>query len=177
VAPRRRRYRRKPLRRLPAGQQAGLRQPERTSHARLSTGQDIPCGRRDVVESTPPNAGISGGAKRRPLHAGVSFFSSGKPLRCQLFPWILKRLQECIRERRYVATLHTEEEMNNDELSILDVERVILTGEIIERQRDKETGEWKYLVRGPTLEGTDAVVVTKLSPTGKMVILTVFADE
>ena len=94
-----------------------------------------------------------------------------------MFPRILKRLQECIRERRYVATLHAEEEMNNDELSIFDVDRVILTGEIIERQRDKETGEWKYLVRGPTLEGTDAVVVTKPSPTGKMVILIVFADE
>lgn len=90
---------------------------------------------------------------------------------------MLKRLRECIRERRYVATLHAEEEMNNDELSIFDVERVILTGEIMERQKDKETGEWKYLVRGLTLEETDAVVVTKLSPTGKMVILTVFIDE
>jgi hypothetical protein len=67
--------------------------------------------------------------------------------------------------------------MNNDGLSIFDVERVILTGEIVERQKDKETGEWKYLVRGLTLERMDAVVVTKLSPTGKMVILTVFIDE
>ena len=67
--------------------------------------------------------------------------------------------------------------MNNDGLSIFDVERVILTGEIIERQKDRETGEWKYLVRGLTLEETDAVVVTKLSPTGKIVILTVFIDE
>ena len=94
-----------------------------------------------------------------------------------MLPQILKRLRKCIRERRYVATLHAEEEMNNDGLSIFDVERVILTGEIVERQKDKETGEWKYLVRGLTLERMDAVVVTKLSPTGKMVILTVFIDE
>lgn len=94
-----------------------------------------------------------------------------------MLPQILKRLRECIRERRYVATLHAEEEMNNDELSIFDVERVILTGEIVERQKDKETGEWKYLVRGLTLEEMDAVVATKLGPTGKMVILTVFVDE
>ena len=67
--------------------------------------------------------------------------------------------------------------MNNDGLSIFDVERVILTGEIVERQKDRETGEWKYLVRGLTLEETNAMAVTKLSPTGKMVILTVFIDE
>ncbi len=94
-----------------------------------------------------------------------------------MLPQILKRLRECIRERRYVATLHAEEEMNNDGLSIFDVERVILTGEIVERQKDRETGEWKYLVRGLTLEETNAMAVTKLSPTGKMVILTVFIDE
>ena len=94
-----------------------------------------------------------------------------------MLPQILQRLRECIRERRYVATLHAEEEMNNDGLSIFDVEQVILTGEIVERQKDKETGKWKYLVRGLTLEESDAVVVTKLGPTGKMVILTVFLDE
>ncbi len=67
--------------------------------------------------------------------------------------------------------------MNNDNLSIFDVERVILTGEIVERQKDKETGEWKYLIRGLTLQETEAVVVSKLSPTGKMVLLTVFFYE
>ena len=104
-------------------------------------------------------------------------FEQCKPLRCRLLPQILKRLRECIRERRYVATLHAEEEMNNDELSIFDVERVILTGEIVERQKDKETGEWKYLVRGLTLEEMDAVVVPNLGPTSKLVILTVLVDE
>jgi hypothetical protein len=59
--------------------------------------------------------------------------------------------------------------MNNDELSIFDVERVILTGEIAERQKDKQTGEWKYLVRGQTENGRNTAIVTKLSPTGKMV--------
>lgn len=45
-------------------------------------------------------------------------------------------------------TIHAEEEMDEDSLSIFDVERAILTGDIIERQKDRETGEWKYLVRG-----------------------------
>ena len=111
-----------------------------------------------------------------PAEAWALAFEQWYPLRCRLLPQILKRLRDCIRERRYVATLHAEEEMNNDELSIFDVERVILTGEIMERQKDKETGEWKYLVRGLTLEEMEAVGVTKLSPTGKMVI-TVFINE
>ncbi len=33
--------------------------------------------------------------------------------------------------------------MSNDELTIFDVERGILTGEIVERQKDVQTGEWK----------------------------------
>jgi len=74
-------------------------------------------------------------------------------------------------------TIHAEEEMDDEGLSIFDVERAILTGDIIERQKDRETGEWKYLVRGQTIEGVSIVVVTKLSPTGKMVIITVFSEE
>lgn len=37
--------------------------------------------------------------------------------------------------------------------------------------------EWKYLIRGASLDGRRAVVVTKMSPTGKMLIITVFDDE
>jgi len=40
-------------------------------------------------------------------------------------------------------TIHAEEEMDEDGLSIFDVERAILTGDIIERQKDRETEEWK----------------------------------
>jgi hypothetical protein len=43
---------------------------------------------------------------------------------------ILKQIQAKIRNRQYVMTLHAEEEMDDDELSIFDIERCILTGEI-----------------------------------------------
>jgi hypothetical protein len=71
-------------------------------------------------------------------------------------------------------TLHAEEEMSDDELTIFDVERGILTGEIVERQKEAETGEWKYLVKGQTVAGGEIVVVTKISLTGKLVIITVY---
>ena len=43
-------------------------------------------------------------------------------------------------------TLHAEEEMNNDDFTIYDVESAILTGKIVERQRDRETAELKYRI-------------------------------
>ena len=42
--------------------------------------------------------------------------------------------------------LHAEEEMNNDGLTIYDLESAILTGKIVERQRDRETAELKYCI-------------------------------
>ena len=40
-----------------------------------------------------------------------------------MYDHILRRMQECIRTRQYVLTLHAEEEMDNDNLSIFDIER------------------------------------------------------
>ena len=91
-----------------------------------------------------------------------------------MFERILKQMREKIRTRQYVMTLHAEEEMDNDGLSIYDVERGILTGKIIERLKDRVTDEWKYLVDGKTIAGDRVVVVTKLSMTGKLVIITVY---
>lgn len=58
-----------------------------------------------------------------------------------MFERILKRMQKKIRTRQYVVTLHAEEEMNDDDLTIYDVERGIITGEILERQKDRVTAE------------------------------------
>ena len=63
-----------------------------------------------------------------------------------MYKCILRQIREKIRTRQYVMTLHAEEEMSDDDLTISDIERVVLTGEIIERQGDRHTGEWKYPV-------------------------------
>jgi len=91
-----------------------------------------------------------------------------------MYDRILKRMREKIRTRQYVMTLHAEEEMDDDNLSIFDVERGVLTGKIIERQKDRITAEWKYLIKGETVAGDPVVVVAKLSITGKLVIITVY---
>lgn len=50
-----------------------------------------------------------------------------------MYDRILRRIQEKVRTRQYVMTLHAEEEMDDDGLSIFDVESALMTGEIIER--------------------------------------------
>jgi hypothetical protein len=91
-----------------------------------------------------------------------------------MYDRILKQMRERIHTRQYVMTVHAEEEMDDDNLSIFDIERAVLTGRIIERQKDRVTAEWKYLIEGETIAGGPVTVVTKLSVTGKLVIITVY---
>ncbi|MEK6690729.1 MAG: DUF4258 domain-containing protein [Nitrospirota bacterium] len=91
-----------------------------------------------------------------------------------MFDRILKEMRDKIRKREYVMTIHGEEEMNNDYLTIYDVESCILTGKTLERQKDKETAEWKYRINGKSISGGEVEVIVKLSPTGKLVIITVY---
>ncbi len=90
---------------------------------------------------------------------------------------ILRRIRELVRRSRYVMTAHGRQEMQADDLGVFDVEHCILTGRIIERQRDRRWREWKYLVRGETLAGGFAITVAKLGANDMLVIITVYADR
>jgi hypothetical protein len=92
-----------------------------------------------------------------------------------MFNRILRRMQEKVRRRHSVVTHHATREMDGDELIIFDVECDILTGKILERHRDLETKEFKYRIEGETLEGARIEMLAKISPTGKLVIITVYA--
>ncbi|MGR3310867.1 MAG: DUF4258 domain-containing protein [Candidatus Brocadiales bacterium] len=83
-------------------------------------------------------------------------------------------MQEKVRKRQYVMTRHARKEMNDDELTVYDVEHSILTGKILGRKKDKVTAEWKYRIRGETVGGGEVEVIAKISPTGKLVIITVY---
>jgi uncharacterized DUF497 family protein len=93
-----------------------------------------------------------------------------------VFEQVLAHIQAKVRALEYVVTIHADEEMDNDELSIFDVEHVILTGQIVERQRDRHTHEWKYLIKGQTNDQLDVIVVIKLSLTDTVVIITVYVE-
>ncbi len=72
-------------------------------------------------------------------------------------------------------TIHADEEMDDDQLAIGDVEACVLNGEVVERQRDRVTGESKHRVRGMSLDGLMMETIVKLGATGKVVIITVYA--
>ena len=93
-----------------------------------------------------------------------------------MFERVLKLFRERIRTGRFVVTLRGVDELEDEGLTVYDVEHVILTGRIIHRQRDLETSEWKYLVSGSATSGDRVVVVAKLSPTDKLVIITVYGE-
>jgi hypothetical protein len=93
-----------------------------------------------------------------------------------VFDRVFRRFREKIRRRDYVMTVHAEEEMDDDGLTVLDVESAVLTGRITERQRDSRTREWKYVVVGSSVDGDPVGVACKLSPTGRLVILTTYRE-
>ena len=94
-----------------------------------------------------------------------------------MYEHILRQMREKIRTRQYVMTLHAEDEMNDDSLTIFDVERAVLTGIVDERQENHVSGEWKYVIAGESIDGRSVAVVGKLTITRKLVILTVYRDE
>ncbi len=74
-------------------------------------------------------------------------------------------------------TLHADEERDLESFTIFDVENGILSGTIVERQTDTETRERKYVIEGETLDRRYIGIVAKLSPTDKLVIITVYGEE
>lgn len=91
-----------------------------------------------------------------------------------MFDRLLHRFRAFIESGDYATSVHAREEMGDDGLTDLDVESCVLTGTIVERQKDRRTGEWKYVIEGWSLAGEKCVVVGKLTLTGKLGVLTVF---
>ena len=83
-------------------------------------------------------------------------------------------MRQMVRNRDYVATIHAEDEMHDEGLTVLDVEKIVLSGEILNRQKDEETGEWKYVIGGRTIDSAEGCVVAKFGPTDRLVIITVY---
>ena len=92
-----------------------------------------------------------------------------------MFEQVLWDIRSKVRVGDYVVTVHADEEMDDDQLAIGDVEACILSGDVVERQRDRVTGESKYRVRGMSLDGLMMETIVKLGATGKVVIITVYA--
>ncbi len=91
-----------------------------------------------------------------------------------MYEHILRKMREKIRSRDYVMTTHADEEMWEDGLAIRDIENAILTGRIVERQKDRNSDEWKYLVKADSSDWGPVVVVAKIGYARDFVIITVY---
>lgn len=89
-------------------------------------------------------------------------------------PPSITRIRTLIGTLRYVVSLHAAEEMEDDEVTIIDLESIILAGRIIERQKEQETDETKIVIRGRTLDGRQAEAVVKVGLSGILYIITVY---
>jgi len=86
----------------------------------------------------------------------------------------ISRFREFVRTLNYFVSIHAAEALEDDKLTILDLENIILTGEVVERQRDRQSREAKFVIRGETREAHIAEAVVKIGPTGRLVVITAY---
>ena len=71
-------------------------------------------------------------------------------------------------------TAHATEEMAEDDLNIVDIEHAVLTGRVMQIQRDDPRGN-KYLLEGSAMDGATVVgVVGRFPSSDRYLIVTVY---
>ena len=78
------------------------------------------------------------------------------------------------RALRGLETLHAAEELEDDNLTILDLENILLTGRIVERQKDRATRETKAVIQGWILDGREGETIVKINLSGVLYVVTVY---
>ena len=76
---------------------------------------------------------------------------------------ILRQMRDKIRANEYIVSAHAYEEIQDDDLSILDGEHIILTGSIVERQQDLTSSEYKYVILARRKQATWLLLSPKLA--------------
>jgi len=88
----------------------------------------------------------------------------------------IEKLRQTIKDQSYEISSHANEEMSDDDLISLDIEHVILTGDIISRLTKDPRGS-RYEIVGESLDGRSVAVLRRMLSTGWLRIITVFALE
>jgi hypothetical protein len=88
----------------------------------------------------------------------------------------IQRLRDFVRNLDYSISAHATDELEDDGLTVYDLEEIFHSGEIVERQRDRATGEAKFVIRDDTAAGKQAECVIKIGPSGRLHVITVYLD-
>ncbi len=101
--------------------------------------------------------------------------SSPQPAKLErMARYTINHFRRLVRNLDYFVSSHAAEELEDDGLSVLDLESIVLSGDVVERQRDTRTNETKFVIAGTTLNGTAAEVVVKVGFTGKLIVITAY---
>ena len=87
---------------------------------------------------------------------------------------ILTQMQECIWSGNFIIPTHALVAIAQDLLTREDAEHCVLNGKVIERQKDRFSGEFKYIISGPSEDWREIQVVAKLTLVGDTYIITVY---
>ena len=83
-------------------------------------------------------------------------------------------MRDLVRHGLYVMTTHA------DDKQMRMISQCLMSKapyKIVERQKEAETGEWKYVISGNAVDGRQMVVVAKFGASVQMLyILTVYAE-
>lgn len=84
------------------------------------------------------------------------------------------KIKDCLANRRYQQSLHAMERIDKRKLTFEDVLFVLETGrrEKIKDSYDEAFQNWKYAIRGKTLEGIDVRVIITINE-DNIIIITV----
>ena len=92
-----------------------------------------------------------------------------------MYDRILKRMRECIRKNDYRMSEHATAESWDEDISLISIERTILEGRIVERQRDSVSNEPKFVIRSSAPHIGPIEIVAKFGPVGELYIITVYS--
>lgn len=86
----------------------------------------------------------------------------------------IERIREKIRLRQYDMSAHAMEEMAEDQLTIIDVERAVLNGRVVRIERDDPRGT-KYMITGIAADQKTSVgIVGRFTSSGRYLIITIY---
>ncbi len=86
----------------------------------------------------------------------------------------IEQLRKLVRALSYVVSIHAAEELEDDNLTVFDLENIVLTGKIVEWQRDRKTREIKGIIHGLTVSGLQAEIIAKIGADGRLFVITVY---
>lgn len=87
---------------------------------------------------------------------------------------ILDKIRQKVSEEAYKITSHANEEMSEDHLIAVDIENAILNGQI-KKKFSRDPRGMRYEIVGKSLDGRNVGIVCRILPSGKLLIITVYA--